>query len=518
MRIKSRKEEEERKQNQNAVANDQQQRKKNPEFQFPSLRSAEKRAAMAMYADDWNGAAYELFTETDGPVYSDLLAVILSSGGKDLFNICQNEQANRFIDRQEYQRAALCFLAMQRNGNNSGLRKAVKCLLDGNLPRDACALATSRLPKNHELCLECYRALATFEEQRGAGGAAAKSHIAANKLKNAMRALVRKGQFGCYAAARCAFAMFREDFDVLQISDQDGETSDDYASSWYSLDDSYEQSIVLNALIDHSLCSTAGDEEREGDSDDNLLCRELSRSLESINKEYKLLCDEADYLAASLCAAKKNGDSLKSEKDLFPTRFPIVQRFWYIECFVTIVKMTLQCLTTEGEEECDKFFQYVQTFVETERARRPSSISSQIIGDDAKIWALLFKRISLFSFSSSSGRETDGPSSALKLLQFAVCFASALVRDAKKKIDGESSTTAAAARDSSDVVHGANGEYDFYARGALDLNLAHDNGGAETNAFSSSSPSFVLSRALLVASKFGAREDGALLQFCNTSR
>ena len=518
MRIKSRKEEEERKQNQNAVANDQQQRKKNPEFQFPSLRSAEKRAAMAMYTDDWNGAAYELFTETDGPVYSDLLAVILSSGGKDLFNICQNEQAHRFIDRQEYQRAALCFLAMQRNGNNSGLRKAVQCLLDGNLPRDACALATSRLPKNHELCLECYRALATFEEQRGAGGAAAKSHIAANKLKNAMRALVRKGQFGCYAAARCAFAMFREDFDVLQISDQDGETSDDYASSWYSLDDSYEQSIVLNALIDHSLCSTAGDEEREGDSDDNLLCRELSRSLESINKEYKLLCDEADYLAASLCAAKKNGDSLKSEKDLFPTRFPIVQRFWYIECFVTIVKMTLQCLTTEGEEECDKFFQYVQKFVETERARRASSSSSQIIGDDAKIWALLFKRISLFSFSSSSGRETDGPSSALKLLQFVVCFASALVRDAKKKMDGESSTTTAAARDSSDVVHGANGEYDFYARGALDLNLADDNGGAETNAFSSSSPSFVLSRALLVASKFGARENGALLQFCNTCR
>ena len=28
---------------------------------------------MAMYADDWNGAAYELFTETNGPVYSDLL-------------------------------------------------------------------------------------------------------------------------------------------------------------------------------------------------------------------------------------------------------------------------------------------------------------------------------------------------------------------------------------------------------------------------------------------------------------
>jgi hypothetical protein len=83
-------------------------------------------------------------------------------------------------------------------------------------------------------------------------------------------------------------------------------------------------------------------------------------------------------------------------------------------------------------------------------------------------------------------------------------------------MDGESSTTTAGARDSSDVVHGANGEYDFYARGALDLNLADDNGGTETNAFSSFSPSFVLSRALHLASKFGAREDGALLQFCNT--
>ena len=183
-----------------------------------------------------------------------MLPAILSSGGKDLYDICQNEQANRFIDREEYQRAALCFLAMKGNGNNSGLRKAVRCLLDGNLPRDACALATSRLPKGHELCLECYRALATFEEQRGASGAAAKSHIAANKLKNAMRALVRKGQFGCYAAARCAFAMFREDFGVShsQIIDQGGET-DVSLSSWYCSDDSYEQSIVLNALIDHSL-------------------------------------------------------------------------------------------------------------------------------------------------------------------------------------------------------------------------------------------------------------------------
>ena len=135
--------------------------------------------------------------------YIQICSPLYFQAGKDLFDICQNEQANRFIDRQEY-RAALCFLSMQRNGNIGGLRRAVQCLLDENLPQDACALATSRLPKDHELCLECYRALATFEEQRGAGGAAAKSHIAANKLKNAMRALVRKGQFGCYAKSASA--------------------------------------------------------------------------------------------------------------------------------------------------------------------------------------------------------------------------------------------------------------------------------------------------------------------------
>ena len=319
-----------------------------------------------------------MFKETDGPIHSDLLAVILSSGGKDLFDICQNEQANRFIDRQEYQRAALCFLSMQRNGNVGGLRRAVQCLLDGNLPRDACALATSRLPKDHELCLECYRALATFEEQRGAGGAAAKSHIAANKLKNAMRALVRKGQFGCYAAARCAFAISRKDLDVSRtlISEQNIETGGSF-SSWYSTDDSYEQSIVLNALIDHSLCSTTC-VDREHDLEISLLRQYSTRPQESINKEYKILCDEADYLVASLCAANKSDEGWKSEKDLFPERYPIVRRFWYVECFSTMVKMTLRCLTTDptdslsngrDNEEYDNLVQYVRTFIETERAR-----------------------------------------------------------------------------------------------------------------------------------------------------
>ena len=508
MRVKSRKEEEERKQTQSIVANDQQQRKKTPEFQFPSLRSAEKRAAMAMYADDWNGAAYELFTETNGPVYSDLLPTILSSGGKDLYDICQNEQANRFIDREEYQRAALCFLAMKGSGNNSGLHKAVRCLLDGNLPRDACALATSRLPKAHELCLECYRALATFEEQRGASGAAAKSHIAANKLKNAMRALVRKGQFGCYAAARCAFAMFREDFGVShsQIIDQGGKT-DVSLSSWYCSDDSYEQSIVLNALIDHSLCSTAGGDLRERNLDNGLLFQDLPRPQESINKEYKLLSDEADYLAASLCA-------LENEKDLFPA-YPIVQRFWYVECFSTMVKMTLRCLIMEeGEEEYHTLFQYVQTFIETERVRKASS-SSETIGDDAKIWGLLFKRVSLFAFSSSSssGSETDCPSSPLKLLQFAVCFASALARDAKRKMLGEATGASASEAEGSSGV-GISG-YEFYAHGALNLKDDHRDD-AETNALSPSSSS-VLSRAVFLASKFGVQENGTLLQFCNSN-
>ena len=91
----------------------------------------------------------------------------------------------------------------------------------------------------------CYRVLATFEEQRGAGGAAAKSHIAANKLKNAMRALVRKGQFGCYAAsAERALPYLEKDLGVSHtlISEQNIETGG--SSSWYSTDDSYEQSIV----------------------------------------------------------------------------------------------------------------------------------------------------------------------------------------------------------------------------------------------------------------------------------
>ena len=128
-------------------------------------------------------------------------------------------------------------------------------------------------------------------------------------------------------AARCAFAMFREDFGVShsQIIDQGGET-DVSLSSWYCSDDSYEQSIVLNALIDHSLCSTAGGDVRERNPDNGLLFQDLPRPQESINKEYKLLSDEADYLAASLCA-------LENEKDLFPA-YPIVQRFWYVECFL----------------------------------------------------------------------------------------------------------------------------------------------------------------------------------------
>ena len=507
MRIKSRKEEEERKQTQNVFANDQHHRKKNPEFQFQSLRSAEKRAAMAMYSDDWNGAAYELFKETDGPIHSDLLAVILSSGGKDLFDICQNEQANRFIDRQEYQRAALCFLSMQRNGNIGGLRRAVQCLLDGNLPRDACALATSRLPKDHELCLECYRALATFEEQRGAGGAAAKSHIAANKLKNAMRALVRKGQFGCYAAARCAFAISRKDLDVSRtlISEQNIETGGSF-SSWYSTDDSYEQSIVLNALIDHSLCSTTC-VDREHDLEISLLRQYSTRPQESINKEYKILCDEADYLVASLCAANKSDEGWKSEKDLFPERYPIVRRFWYVECFSTMVKMTLRCLTTEptdslsngrDNEEYDNLVQYVRTFIETERARKVSS-SLETLGEDAKIWSLLFKRVSLFTLSSSSvstDNEAKSQSSSVKLLQFFVCFASALVRDEKHKLLG------AVADDVG---------YDFYVQGALHLD-DDDDDDAETIALFSS----VLSRASLLASHLGAEKDGALLRICST--
>ena len=143
----------------------------------------------------------------------------------------------------------------------------------------------------------------------------------------------------------CIRDRFREDFGVShsQIIDQGGKT-DVSLSSWYCSDDSYEQSIVLNALIDHSLCSTAGGDVRERNPDNGLLFQDLPRPQESINKEYKLLSDEADYLAASLCA-------LENEKDLFPA-YPIVQRFWYVECFSTMVKMTLRCLIMEeGEEE-----------------------------------------------------------------------------------------------------------------------------------------------------------------------
>ena len=346
---------------------------------------------MAMYSDDWNGACIRVVQETDGPIHSDLLAVILSSGGKDLFDICQNEQANRFIDRQEYQRAALCFLSMQRNGNIGGLRRAVQCLLDGNLPRDACALAIT-IAKDHELCLECYRALATFEEQRGAGGAAAKSHIAANKLKNAMRALVRKGQFGCYAAARCAFAISRKDLDVSRtlISEQNIETGGSF-SSWYSTDDSYEQSIVLNALIDHSfarrLASTGNTTWKLVFFVSIRLVRKRASTKSIKSCAMKLITSWRRFAPAN-----KSDEGWKSEKDLFPRRYPIVRRFWYVECFSTMVKMTLRCLTTEptdslsngrDNEEYDNLVQYVRTFIETERARKVSS-SLETLGEDTK--------------------------------------------------------------------------------------------------------------------------------------
>jgi len=322
-----------------------------------------------------------------------------------------------------------------------------------------------------------------------------------------MRALVRKGQFGCYAAARCAFAISRKDLDVSRtlISEQDIETGGSF-SSWYSTDDSYEQSIVLNALIDHSLCSTTC-VDREHDLEISLLRQYSTRPQESINREYKILCDEADYLLASLCAANKSDEGWKSEKDLFPERYPIVQRFWYVECFSTMVKMTLRCLTTDptdslsngrDNEEYDNLVQYVRTFIETERARKVSS-SSETLGEDAKIWSLLFKRVSLFTLSSSSvstDNEAKSQSYSVKLLQFFVCFASALVLDEKHKMLG------AVADDVG---------YDFYVQGALHLDDDDDND-AETIALFSS----VLSRASLLASHLGAEKDGALLRICST--
>ena len=408
MRVKSRKEEEERKKQQNNA-------NRKIEFQFLPMRPAEKRASMAMYADDWNGAAYELFSETDGPVHSDLFATILSSGGRELFDLCQNEQANRFIDRQEYQRAALCFLS-QRNSFN--LSKAVQCLLDGNLPRDACALATSRLPKNHELCSKCYRALATFEEQRGANGAAAKSHIAANRLKNAIRSLARRGQFGCYAAAMCAFAMFRQDQNNCSQEELSA------ATAWYSTDDSYEQNIVLNALIDHSLC------------DENI--HQDLRAVEVVAKEYKFLCDETDFFVATLCSKIDVNDVTNkkrmtnfNEREVFQ-KYPIVRQFWYIECYTTIVKMTFRCLTKKGanydyEKQrgieyflVDELLQYVHSFLETESARNTEVILIRASDEyltkvDEQVWNLIFKRGSLFENSLN------------KIVRFAMFLASVLV-------------------------------------------------------------------------------------------
>ena len=141
--------------------------------------------------------------------------------------------------------------------------------------------------------------------------------------------------------------------------------------------------------------------------------------------------------------------------------------------------------------------QYVRTFIETERARKVSS-SLETLGEDAKIWSLLFKRVSLFTLSSSSvstDNEAKSQSSSVKLLQFSVCFASALVRDEKHKLLG------AVADDVG---------YDFYVQGALHLD--DDDDDAETIALFSS----VLSRASLLTSHIGAEKDGALLRICST--
>ena len=172
-----------------------------------------------------------------------------------------------------------------------------------------------------------------------------------------------------------------------------------------------------------------------------------------------------------------------------------------------MVKMTLRCLTTDptdslsngrDNEEYDNLVQYVRTFIETERARKVSS-SSETLGEDAKIWSLLFKRVSLFTLSSSSvstDNEAKSQSYSVKLLQFFVCFASALVLDEKHKMLG------AVADDVG---------YDFYVQGALHLDDDDDND-AETIALFSS----VLSRTSLLASHLGAEKDGALLRICST--
>ena len=122
------------------------------------------------------------------------------------------------------------------------------------------------------------------------------------------------------------------------------------------------------------------------------------------------------------------------------------RRFWS-SCFSAMVKMTRRFLTTvptdslsngRDNEEYDNLVQYVRTFIETERARKVSS-SLETLGEDAKIWSLLFKRVSLFTLSSSSvstDNEAKSQSSSVKLLQFFVCFASALVRDEKHKLLG----------------------------------------------------------------------------------
>ena len=136
-----------------------------------------------------------------------------------------------------------------------------------------------------------------------------------------------------------------------------------------------------------------------------------------------------------------------------PERYPIVRRFWYVEsASQRAVKMTLRCLTTEptdslsngrDNEEYDNLVQYVRTFIETERARKVSSSLRHCLR--TKIWSLLFKRVSLFTLLSSSvstDNEAKSRPSSVKLLQFFVCFASALVRDEKLQTAWSSSDDA----------------------------------------------------------------------------
>ena len=113
MRVKSRKEEEERKQTQSIVANDQQQRKKLPSSSFhlyALLKSERLWQCMLMI-----GTVLRTSCSQKRMVpYSDLLPAILSSGGKDLYDICQNEQANRFIDRARVSASCFMFFSHER--------------------------------------------------------------------------------------------------------------------------------------------------------------------------------------------------------------------------------------------------------------------------------------------------------------------------------------------------------------------------------------------------------------------